>query len=206
MPWPYPIRTDTRRDPCRIDGWIPPRARKLEHHAIDIPAEPAAALAALAAVRLRDVPIVAGLIAMRGIPYQADMTLLEFFGTTPFLVLEEEAGREVVFGVVGPFWQIRRGHLPPRIPHTPDEFRAALADGRMAAIGNFRAEPTARGCRVWTETWVSTPALVQAVAFTTYWLFIGPFSAWIRRLLLRAGHSRALAHAGRPRFTSAPGT
>ncbi len=196
MLWPYATGSDTRSDPARLDSWVPPDARKLEHHAIDVPVEPEAALATLGVLRLRDVPIVSALFAMRGIPYQADMTLLQFFGTSPFLVLDEEAGRELVFGVVGPFWQLRRGHLPPLVPRTPDEFRAALGEGRTAAIGNFRAEPVAKGSRIWTETWVSTPALVEAVPFTAYWLFIGPFSAWIRRLLLRAARNRALARAG----------
>jgi hypothetical protein len=139
---------------------------------------------------------------MRGIPHQAEMTRLQLFGSSPFLVLEEEAGRELVFGVVGPFWQLRRGHLPPRIPRTPDEFRAALAVGRMAAIGNFRVEPVAEGSRLWTETWVSTPALPQAIAFTAYWLLIGPFSAWIRRLFLRAARGGTLAGAGWDRSDS----
>jgi hypothetical protein len=195
--WPYALGTGTRSDPARIDAWIPRGARMLEHHAIDVPAEPGTALAAVGAVRLRDVPIVVALFSARGISYQGETTLLQFFGTSPFLVLEEEAGRELVFGVVGPFWRFRHGHLPPRIPCTAGEFRAALADGRMAAIGNFRAEPAAEGSRLWTETWVSTPALAQAIPFTVYWLLIGPFSAWIRRLFLRAARNRALARGGR---------
>ena len=166
MLWPYALATETRSDPVRIDSWIPRGSRMLEHHAIEIPVEPGTAFAALGTVRLRDVPIVTALFGVRGIPYQGEMTLLQFFGTSPFLLLEEEAGREVVFGVVGPFWQFRRRHLPPRIPRTPGEFRAALADGRMAAIGNFRVEPAAKGSRLWTETWVSTPAQAQAIPFT----------------------------------------
>ena len=61
----------------------------------------------------------------------------------------------------------------------------------MAAIGNFRVEPRATGSRVWTETWVSAPRRAQAIAFTAYWLAIGPFSAWIRRLLLAAAKAAA---------------
>lgn len=132
-------------------------------------------------------------MAMRGIPFRAETTIRQFFGTSPFLILEEEPDREVVFGVVGPFWQLRRDRLPPHIPKTPDEFRRALSGGRMAAIGNFRAEPAETGSRVWTETWVSTPGRAQTIAFTTYWLLIGSFSAWIRRLLLRAGLADAVS-------------
>ncbi len=119
------------------------------------------------------------------------MTIREFFSTPPFLVLDEEPDREVVFGVVGPFWQLRRERRPPRIPGAPGEFRQAASEGRTAAIGNFRAEPAATGSLVWTETWVSTPGRRQAIAFTAYWLLVGPFSAWIRRLMLRAGRAAA---------------
>ncbi len=196
MLWPYAIGS-TRNDLARLDAWVPRGARKLEHHAVEVPVEPATALSALAGVRLQDVPVVASLMALRGIPFAREMTLLELFGTSPFLRLDEEPGREVVFGVVGPFWDIRRGHLPARIPATPDEFRAALSDGCSAGIGNFRAEPTATGSRVWTETWVSAPGFAQAFPFVVYWLLIGPFSAWIRRLMLRAGRSRAIASCDR---------
>jgi len=77
MLWPYALGTNnTRSVPARIDGWVPPGARRLEHHAIDIPADPGTALAAVGTVRLRDVPIVGALFRMRGIPHQAEMTLL----------------------------------------------------------------------------------------------------------------------------------
>jgi hypothetical protein len=191
--WPYPIGAGPRTAPARIDRWLSPGARRLEHHSIVVGAEPRAALAAIGAVRLRDVPIVGALFTLRGIPHRADTTLLQFFGTSPFLILEEEAGRELVFGVVGPFWDWRRGRVPLRIPSTRDEFRAALAEGRMAAVGNFRVEPEGSGSRLWTETWVSAPGFTQAAVFTAYWMLIGPFSAWTRRLLLRAGRRRAEA-------------
>jgi hypothetical protein len=192
MPWPYGSGP-SRATPASIDRWLPPGARRLEHHSIDLPGEPGAALAAIEGVRLQDVPIVSALFALRRLPFQAEMTLLRFFGTSPFLVLEAAAGREMVFGVVGPFWQWRRGRTPPRIPGTPAEFSAAVAEGRMAAIGNFRVDPEGAGCRLWTETWVSTPGRTQAAFFTAYWLLVGPFSAWTRRLLLRAGRRRAAA-------------
>lgn len=191
MPWPYGSGP-SRATPASIDRWLPPGARRLEHHSIDLPGEPGAALAAIEGVRLQDVPIVSALFALRRLPFQAEMTLLRFFGTSPFLVLEAAAGREMVFGVVGPFWQWRRGRRPGRVPATPDEFRAALADGCMAALGNFRVEPTAAGTRLWTETWVAAPRAGQKAAFLAYWLMVGPFSAWIRRLLLRAARRRAL--------------
>lgn len=193
MLWPYGIGAGARSVPASIDRWLSAGARRLEHHSVVVGVEPHAALSAIGGVRLRDVPIVGALFTLRGLPYRAETTLLQFFGTSPFLILEDEPGRELVFGVVGPFWQWRRGRVPPRIPSTRDEFRAALDEGRMAAVGNFRVEPTADGCRLWTETWVSAPGSAQATAFTAYWMLVGPFSAWTRRLLLRAGRRRAEA-------------
>ena len=195
MLWPYGVAGEARSAPARLDRWLPAGARRLEHHVIDVGAEPRAALAAIRGVRLQEMPIVGALLAIRGLPFPfgGETTLDQFFGTSPFLILEEEPGRELVFGVVGPFWRWRRGRVPPRVPRTPEDFRAALREGHMAAVANFRVEPGARGSRLWTETWVTTPRASQAVAFTAYWLLVGPFSAWIRRLFLRAGRQKAEA-------------
>lgn len=188
MPWPY--NAGARRGPARIDAWLPPGAWKLEHHSIDLAFEPRAALAAAQSVRLRDVPIAGALFTIRALPFERDMAAGRLFSTSPFLILDEEPGQEKVFGLIGPFWQFRRGRLPHRVARTPGEFRAALAERHMAAIGNFRAEPVPGGCRLWTETWVYAPRPSQAVQFAAYWMLIGLFSAWIRRLLLRAAHRR----------------
>lgn len=197
MLWPYRSSRVRRAAPARIDAVLPGGAWRLEHHAVDLPGDPATALAAALDVGLRDVPIVRALFAIRGLPHQERGRIGVFFSTPPFLVLDEERGRELVFGVVGPFWAWRRGSVPPSVPRTPEEFRAALAAGRMAAIGNFRADDAGGGrVRLWTETWVFAPGR-QRRAFLVYWTLIGPFSAWIRRLLLRA--ARRAAARGSPR-------
>lgn len=188
MLWPY--GTGARRGPARIDAWLTPRAWKLEGHSVDAPCEPREALAAVGGLRLRDLPVVGALFALRGIRCAPDATLERFFSTPPFLVLDGEPDRELVFGVVGPFWRWRRGKVPPRVPSTPEEFRQALSEARLAALGNFRAEPAPGGCRLWTETWVQAPRRREAALFTLYWLVVGPFSAWIRRLWLRAAQRR----------------
>ncbi len=193
MIWPY-RRGSVARDTARLDGWLPRCAWMLERHAIDVPLPPADALAVIIGLRLRDVPVVRALFKLRGLstPAGGATTLLQFFSTRPFLLLEEELGREIVCGVVGPFWQRRRGGLPRFIPDTPGGFREALAEGRMAALANFRADPLPGGARLWTETWVHAPSPGQRAAFTAYWLTIGPFSAWIRRMFLRSALARAV--------------
>lgn len=191
MLWPYRSTPVSRAGPARIDGCLPSGAWRLEHHAVEVPGDPGTALAAALAVRVGEVPVVRALFTLRGLPHDERGAVGVFFSTPPFLVLDEERGREVVFGVVGPFWRWGRGRTPGDVPRTAAEFRAALAGGRMAAIGNFRAEPCAGGARLWTETWVYAPGR-QRRLFLVYWALVGPFSAWIRRLLLRAARRRAL--------------
>lgn len=194
MPWPYSAGSRASSEPARIDGWLPDGAWKLEHHALDMPVPPADALAAVCGVRQGELPIVRSLMTLRGIPVGEGQTLEEFFATAPFLTLEEESGREVVAGIVGPFWHFGRGRTPRVLPRTAEEFRTALADGRIAAIANFRADPLADGgSRLWTETWAFAPVRREARVFTAYWLVIGPFSAWIRRMFLSAARRQALA-------------
>jgi hypothetical protein len=194
MPWPF--NTGGSRGPARLDDWLPPGAWKLEHHWIDLELEPRAAFAALEGLRLRDLPIVRALFSLRALPFDPKTTAGRFFSTAPFVALDEEPGQERVSGVLGPFWDIRGGRLPARVATTPAEFRAALDDGTMAAIATFRVEPRAGGCRLWTETWAFAPRAAQAAQFTIYWLAIGPFSAWIRRMLLRGAWRLSREGAG----------
>lgn len=196
MLWPYQ-RGSAARDHARLDGWIPKGAWMLEHHAIDVPSSAEDAFAAISAVRVRDLPIMRVLFALRGrrAPVSGgDTTLKEFFSAAPFLLLEEEQGRELVSAVTGPSG---RGSRPASVPRTPDEVRDALEAGRVTAVANVRADPVPGGSRVWTETWVYAPTPGRRAAFTAYWLAIGPFSAWIRRMVLRIGRAGAERRGGR---------
>jgi hypothetical protein len=181
MLWPYTLGGGPRRAGALLDAWLPPGSRKIE-----IPAPAADALAAVGALRLEELPAVALLLSLRRLPFRREMTIRQLFTTSPFVLLAEEPGRELVFGVAFPSGWRRRGD----VPRSAAELRAALARGRAGAIGNFRAEPVSGGSRLWTETWVSTPALAASLGFTAYWLAIAPFSAWIRRMLLRGAARR----------------
>ncbi len=63
MLWPYARDTGSRGEPVHIDRWLPPGARKLERHVIDVPADMRTALAVIANLRLRDIPVVRGLFS-----------------------------------------------------------------------------------------------------------------------------------------------
>ena len=97
-----------QRPPSLIDGWLGPEARLLERHESRVAAPPERAYEAIRQVRLANMPIVRALFTMRRIPHSKEMTLLEFFSTRPFLILDEASAQEVVIGtaediVVGHF-------------------------------------------------------------------------------------------------------
>lgn len=191
MLYPYARRVPPR-PPCALDGWIGPGWRLLERHAIDVEAPPPAAVAALAGLRIRELPAVRALFALRGLGARPDATLREFFSTAPFVLLDE-GGAELVGGVLLP---AREGEARARVPRSPAEFERALARAPFAAVATFRAETRAGGAHLWTETWVRTRGPAAAATFAAYWLAVGPFSAWIRRMFLREARRRA--EGGRP--------
>lgn len=195
MIWPYSRGTRTRVTAAHLDAWLPAGAIELERHTVTVPTDPATTLAAIDEVRWLDLPVVRALFTLRGLPYEARGSIREFFSTPPFVMLEAAPGRELVFGVLGPFWRWRRKSVPPRVARTPAELRQALADGVMAAIGCYGVEPSDGGTLLWTETWVYAPRPTQRAAFLAYWLAVGPFSAWIRRMMLQAARRRAAPSA-----------
>lgn len=182
------------RPPSRLDAWLGRGFRLLERHELDVDAPPAAALSALAALRIAELPAVRALFSLRRLPHAPDQTLRAFFSTAPFVALEEDPGAELVAGVLLP----ARGETGRAVPATPQAFREALARAPLAVVANFRAEPRGGGARLWTETWVRARGRLPGAAFGLYWLLIGPWSAWIRRLFLRAARARAEAARGAP--------
>jgi hypothetical protein len=178
---PY-SRVRSVRPPCALDRWTGEGWTLLERHEVRVAAGVAAeaVLPALSEVRLRELPAVRALFRLRRVPFAAEMTVRQFFSTAPFVLLEDEPGREWVAGAV---WA--------RQAPAPAEWHRAAAQARMAAVVNFRAEPGAAGVTLWTETWVRTHGRVVRVGFGAYWLAIGPWSAWIRRMILRAARRRA---------------
>ncbi|MBI5068705.1 MAG: hypothetical protein HZB56_10735 [Deltaproteobacteria bacterium] len=170
-----------------IDRWARPGWRLLERHELHVRATAAAAVEAVASTTLAELPAVRALFALRGLRFSKEMTLRTFFSTPPFVWLEEEVDREAVFGVLIP----PAGPGGRKRPASPVEFREALGAAPFAALGTFRAEPEGQGVRLWTETWSRTRGGVPSLVFGAYWLAVGPWSAWIRRMFLRAARARA---------------
>ena len=174
-----------QRAPCLIDGWLSPQARLLERHELRIAAPPERAYEAIQQVRLVDMPVVRVLFMLRGIPQSKEMTLRQFFSTPPFLILQEKPPHEVVIGSTGRSWRLTGDRERPGLPSTPEKFRTYVEEGSMRVIANLRAEATDSGSLISTETWVETFGPRARWLFRAYWLIVGPFSAVVRREILR---------------------
>ena len=99
-----------------------------------------------------------------------------------FVILEENAPRELVFGAVGRFWRLDSGMI--RI--APDEFRGFEDPGFAKGILAFTVEERGRTRSLLaTETRVACTDPIARRRFSLYWRAIGPWSGMIRRLMLR---------------------
>ncbi len=190
MLWPYTPWSRPARPAAAIDRWMPAAARRLEHHALEVPGPPGAALSALQSLTLRELPAVRALFALRGLRSDPATTLRGFFSSPPFTILEEDPRREVVFAVGAPPARWSPVSQEASRARAAEPFRRAAARLPFVAVGNFRAEPAGASARLWTETWVSTSGAPATAAFTGYWLAIAPFSAWTRRMFLRGARAR----------------
>ena len=173
-----------------------PRYDAVEHHEIGVDAPVAAAYAAVRELDLGRSPLIAALLAVRGIPAlltgRRSITRrvgLDAILQTGFVLLAEDPPHELVLGVVGKFWQPTSGIR--RI--TADEFERFDEPGFAKGVWNFtvRADGPDRSV-VATETRVHCTDATARRRFLRYWRLVGPFSALIRVLLLRS-----IAHAAR---------
>ena len=108
------------------------------------------------------------------------------------VVLGEEPDRELVLGLVGPFWKPAGGRAP-RI-EGPREFLAfAQPDHAKATIGFWLEEDGDGFFLLTTETRVLTADPATRRKFGAYWRLIYPGSALLRRTFLAAVKRRAEA-------------
>ena len=106
------------------------------------------------------------------------------------LRLGEEPHRELLIGIIGPFWKPAGGPRP-RI-ESPQAFLAFdRPDHAKATMGFWLQDEGAGWCRLTTETRVFTPDLSTRRTFAVYWRVIYPGSALLRRTFLAAVKRRA---------------
>jgi hypothetical protein len=171
-----------------IDGFLP-TYDVIEHHETTVDASVDVTYRAVREFDFARSPIVLALLTLRGLPHLFTGAVkpsrrlgLDEIMRTGFVLLTEEPGREIVLGVVGRFWQLSSGIH--RIE--PGEFTGFDAPGYAKAAWNFVvSERAGGGSTVVTETRVAGTDADARRKFTRYWTLVGPFSALIRRMLLR---------------------
>lgn len=163
-----------------VHDWLP-RYDVHERHEIELPVPPERALELVLGIPAAPDPVVGLLIGARGMRARNE-PLERFFLAHRFLVLARSP-TEFVAGAVGAVWRPRGGLV--RLAHV-DAWRAADVPGTIKAAIDFRAEPSAEGSRLSTETRVLAADPRARRAFRAYWTVVGPFSSLIRRRWLQA--------------------
>ena len=174
----------------------------MERHAIDVPVPPEDAYAALMQADIGSSRVVRGLMLLRGIPGRlraGKWTIPQTAGrvTVPsldehgFTKLAQDAGREIVFGLMGKFWRPDGGVVPA----TAESFDQPLPPGTACAVWNFSVRPQSGGAVVATETRVLCENRSARRRFRCYWAVVGPFSGLIRREMLKSVRAEAMQRA-----------
>jgi hypothetical protein len=180
----------------KLDDWMP-RWQIRERHIIPVAASPEKVFEAIHAVRADDIFLFRTLIAIRrcgqsgperimNAPEQKP--ILDIATQTTFVLLAEEAPRELVIGTVvaAPPKARASGRL------TPELFQKKLQPGVALATMNFLVAPDDHGgSTISTETRIYANNRSVLRRFAMYWRVIHPGSDIIRRMWLRAIRQRA---------------
>ena len=159
-----------------------------EVHRISIAGSPDAVYRAIRSLDFSRSPVIRCLFHMRGMPSAA--IHLERLLQSGFILLADHPGQSLVLGLVGRFW-LPTGQL---MAVAPEDFHAAEAAGCAKAAWDFVIEETRTGrVRLSTETRIQCMDTRSRKRFMLYWRLIGPFSAWIRREMLRGIKARVEA-------------
>jgi hypothetical protein len=180
----------------KLDEWMP-QWHVGEKHILHVAAAPEKVFAAIHAVRADEIFLFRTLIAIRRCGEAGPESimnapekkpLLDVATETTFVLLEEEAPRELVIGTV--IAAPRAARASAKL--APDLFRKTLPPGVVLATMNFVVLPDNEGgSSVSTETriYANSPSALRR--FGIYWRIIHPGSDIIRRMWLRAIRQRA---------------
>ena len=169
-----------------------------ERHGRSVSASPDRVDEAVRAVTIGDMPLARVLFAVRTLPARLrrarrpaplDVPLLAHALTLGFGLLGDDAGEEVVVGMIGQPWKLAGGKT--RTFARPEEFVAFAEPGFVKAAMNFRFDRSGSGTRLTTETRVLATDPRSRRTFRRYWFVIRPGSGLTRRAWLRASARRA---------------
>ncbi len=151
-------------------------------------------------------PLINWLFALRSFPerlfgknwtqFSGDRPLLEQMLEDTFVLLAETAERELVLGLlipatIGQFWKTSNG-IPSRLSSAQEFADFGQPDYAKVAFNFLVGESAgAAGVILTTETRIHALSPATCKSFALYWRVIGPGSALIRRLWLRAIKRRA---------------
>ncbi|MBT3315031.1 MAG: hypothetical protein HN390_10505 [Anaerolineae bacterium] len=148
-----------------------------EIHQIEIGAHPAEIYSLLKKIDFTRSRIIKTLFNLRRLP--KEMSNLEGFIKVGFMLLEEKETEEIVIAFLG-----NKDGLH-QITHT--EFQNFTKEGHVLGAWNlFLTELDEKKTLLSTETRVFCTDNKAKFLFSLYWFFIAPFSAWIRRIMLRS--------------------
>jgi hypothetical protein len=161
-----------------------------ERHARHVAAPPERVWAALADLRVADLPLTMALVRVRGGPVAwlrgvaapPDARALTSFAPKPVL---DDPPHEIVLADVARYTALTPGR--PDLPRgNAAAFTAFDEPGWTKVVMNFRLDPEGDGTSLSTETRVHSTDTTTRRAFRPYWLLVRFGSGLIRRDLLTA--------------------
>lgn len=171
-----------------------------EVHRIWVNAPPAAVYTALQELKAGELsPLVNEMLALRGLPArllgQEDLHLddekpmLDQLFSDGFLSLGQIPNQELVFGVIGQFWNLAGGSNVPL--SSRQDFIDFQASGYAKVAANLHVQAHGPLTLLTTETRIWAPDEATRRKFSLYWRLISLGSGWIRLLWLSAIKRRA---------------
>lgn len=171
-----------------LDDYLPAHDFS-ERHSRKVGAGPDEIMAAAAAYRLESDPFVRAMIGLRELPMRlfglvsgrrADLP--PTFGLHNFTRLDQRAGSELAYGLIGQFWKPDFGLLPMA---DGAAFRAFDRPGYAKLVMGFSVTLEPGGITTLsTETRVFCPDHASRRKFAPYWYLIRPVSGLIRGRVL----------------------
>lgn len=162
-----------------------------ERHRLDIKAPTEVVANCVEAASFSDSFLIKLLTRLRGMPRtQGGIESVTRMG---FVLLERDAGREVILGLIGQFWKPSGNII--RVGSAVD-FERFNEDSFLKATWNFAVRETTMDSSVLeTETRIQCLGTYAKRKFSRYWFFIRPFSGLIRMEMLRSIRRKAEAEA-----------
>lgn len=148
----------------------------MERHTRLIRTTPEQAYAALEGVDFNESWVIRTLTFLRGLHSQAFKPL-----KSRFIPLSLNPPREILLGLIARPWTIQGGI----IPCAPEDFRAFEQPNYVKIVWNFTFTPQGNQTVVATETRIQPTDRRALRKFSFYWLFVRPFSGFVRWEMLR---------------------